>query len=413
MLKNDKVNFIIALIIAAGLWAYVLVTDNQSMDTTIKNVPITIINESALESEGLVLLSVSDETVNVTVKGERGEAGKIKKEGIHVVLDLEGVKAGEHTVPLQISVPDRVDFKDASKRKVTVVIDELVTEEKAIVPAIDGEMSDEQEPFIVQTDKDTVNVTGAKSLVDSIVHVSAPLDVKLVGDTLHAISVELIPVDENGNTVEEVKLSSKNVSVTAVMLNKKTVPLKVDVIGTDAADADRTVTVPKTITVKGYAAALAGITYITAETVDVSEIYEDTTLAVKPLLPEGVEAAANSQNLTVKVTVKGMETRRFTFGNEAVIVEGITEDMIAAVSEINIVLTAVGKEADISALKEEDFYFMADASGLEPGEHRIPLKCHYEGNGNLSELEFTPAETLVTIEQVTEEEPVADDSEES
>ena len=34
MLKNDKVNFIIALIIAAGLWAYVLVTDNQSMDTT-------------------------------------------------------------------------------------------------------------------------------------------------------------------------------------------------------------------------------------------------------------------------------------------------------------------------------------------------------------------------------------------
>ncbi len=94
MLKNDKVNFIIALIIAAGLWVYVLVTDNQSMDTTIKNVPITITNESALESEGLVLLSVSDETVNVTVKGERGEAGKIKKEGIHVVLDLEGVKAG-------------------------------------------------------------------------------------------------------------------------------------------------------------------------------------------------------------------------------------------------------------------------------------------------------------------------------
>ena len=411
MLKNDKVNFIIALIIAAGLWAYVLVTDNQSMDTTIKNVPITIINESTLESDGLVLLSVSDETVNVTVKGERGEAGKIKKEGIHVVLDLEGVKAGEHTVPLQITVPDRVDFKDASKRKVTVVIDELVTEEKNIVSTIDGDLNDEQEPFIVQTDKDTVSVTGARTLVDSVAYISAPLDVKLVGGELHAISVDLIPVDKDGNTVENVKLSSKSVSVTAVMLNKKTVPLKVNVVGADASDADRTVTVPKTITVKGYAAALADISYITAETVDVSEIYEDAALEVKPLLPEGVEVAANSQKLMVKVTVKGMETRRFTFGNEAVIVEGITEDMIASISDVTIDVTAVGKEADISALKEEDFYFVADASGLEPGEHRIELKCHFEGN--LSEVNFTPAEILVTIERVTEEEPAADGSEES
>ena len=411
MLKNDKVNFIIALIIAAGLWAYVLVTDNQSMDTTIKNVPITIINESTLESDGLVLLSVSDETVNVTVKGERGEAGKIKKEGIHVVLDLEGVKAGEHTVPLQITVPDRVDFKDASKRKVTVVIDELVTEEKNIVSTIDGDLNDEQEPFIVQTDKDTVSVTGARTLVDSVAYISAPLDVKLVGGELHAISVDLIPVDKDGNTVENVKLSSKSVSVTAVMLTKKTVPLKVNVVGADASDADRTVTVPKTITVKGYAAALADISYITAETVDVSEIYEDAALEVKPLLPEGVEVAANSQKLMVKVTVKGMETRRFTFGNEAVIVEGITEDMIASISDVTIDVTAVGKEADISALKEEDFYFVADASGLEPGEHRIELKCHFEGN--LSEVNFTPAEILVTIERVTEEEPAADGSEES
>ena len=90
--------------------------------------------------------------------------------------------------------------------------------------------------------------------------------------------------------------------------------------------------------------------------------------------------------------------------------EGITEDMIAAISDVNIVLTAVGKEADISVLKEDDFYFVADASGLEPGEHRIPLKCHHEGN--LSELEFTPAEIIVTIEKVAEEEPANDESEE-
>lgn len=199
MLKNDKVNFVIALILAIGLWVYVFVTDNQSMDTTIKNVPITIVNEDTLTDEGLVLLSVSDESISVSIKGDRGETGKIKKEDIRVILDLQGMKAGENTALLQISVPDKVDFKDASRRKVTVLIDELVTEEKNIVPTIDGEVSVEQEPYIVQTDKDTVRVTGAKSVVDRVKSVSAPLDVKLVGDELRAISVNLVPVDENGD----------------------------------------------------------------------------------------------------------------------------------------------------------------------------------------------------------------------
>ena len=86
MLKNDKVNFVIALILAIGLWVYVFVTDNQSMDTTIKNVPITIVNEDTLTDEGLVLLSVSDESISVSIKGDRGETGKIKKEDIRITF---------------------------------------------------------------------------------------------------------------------------------------------------------------------------------------------------------------------------------------------------------------------------------------------------------------------------------------
>lgn len=407
MLKNDKVNFIIALILAIGLWVHVYMDDDQSMDVTIKNVPVTIINEEALTKEDLVLLSVSDETVNVKVKGERGEASKVKKEDIHVVLDLEGLRAGENTVPLQISVPDKVDFKDASKRKVTVTIDELVKEEREIVPVLSGEMSDEREPFIVQTNKETVKVTGAKSVVERVEYVSAPLDVNLVGDELRAINVDLIPVDKDGNPVEDLKLSEKSVSVTAVMLNKKTVPLRVTVTGEETNDAERTVVTPKTITIKGYAADLANISFITAEMIDVSEIYEDTTLPVTPILPEGIEVAASSQNLTAKVTVRGMESRKFVFGKESIIVEGITEDMIAYVQDVKINMTIVGKEENISGLTKADFFFVADATGLEPGEHSITLKCHYEAK--LSELEFSPMEVTVVIEKVAVEEPEAGD----
>ena len=46
---------------------------------------------------------------------------------------------------------------------------------------------------------------------------------------------------------------------------------------------------PKTITVKGTDAALAAISEVTCETVDLSKVYDDTQIALKPILTDGVD----------------------------------------------------------------------------------------------------------------------------
>ena len=53
MLKNDRINMILALLIAIGLWVYVVGVENPEKDIQIKDVPITFINEETLEENGL------------------------------------------------------------------------------------------------------------------------------------------------------------------------------------------------------------------------------------------------------------------------------------------------------------------------------------------------------------------------
>lgn len=397
MLKNDRVNLVIALIIAFALWAYVIGEVNPPQTKTLRNIPITYVSQGELTDEGLVLLSVSDETISVTISGERKYTKDVDVSDIKAVVDVGGLSEGEHTVKINITVPDSVEFNEASKQKVTVAIDQLVTAEKPVAATLSGNISDESEPYIVQVSPETIEVTGAKTLVDSVVKLNAALDTDRVEDTMRALNVTPVPVDKTGNPVEGVTLSEKNVSITAVLLNKKTVRLEVPVVGENIGDAERTVTVPKSITIKGTADALAGISYITAETLNVSDIYEDTAVDVVPILPDGVELAAISQNLSAQVTVKGVEQKEFNYGLDSIVVEGVTEDLVATLEDVNIRLTVTGRESVIADVTADDFYFVADVDGLEPGTHTVTITCRYEKT--VSEVSFTPKEVTVTLEK--------------
>ncbi len=411
MLKNDKINMVLALLIAVGLWFYVLGIDNPQTTIPVRGVPIEMVHADTLEERGLVLLSASDETVNVSISGKRTDVNKVGKKEIKAVCDLADLEKGTHQVKVQVSAPDAVEVEDTNKETIEVVIDKLVTEEKPVAATVSGESSDDQEPYIVQLSTEGVAVTGAKSLVDKVVRLTAELDSQRVDTNMKAFNVPLIPVDKNGAKVEGVKLAEKSVSVTAVMLSKKTVELQVPLRGEETGDADRTVVLPKTITIKGTDDVLSNIRYIVTETLDVSTIYEDTELPLTPILPEGVEVARASTHLVAKVTVRGMETKIFSYKKESIIFEGVTEDLIVTASEVSLKLTVSGKADVIADLSADDFYFVADVSGLRPGKHKVKLVCRYDQE--LSDVSFTPQTVEVVIEEkADEDEPAAGNAEE-
>ena len=407
MLKNNRINMILALLIAIGLWVYVVGVENPKKDIQIKDVPITFTNADSLGADGLTLLSVSDSFVDVQVTGVRSEIKNVDKNDIKIVADLEGYKEGEHIVRLQIGKINNVEIE--SKQKISIVVDQLITEEKPVAVSLEGSISDDIEPYIVQVSQQSVEVTGAKTLVESIVRVDAPLDIAKVESELKSFTVNLLPLNQDGETVGKVQLSTGSISVSAVNLSKKTVPLDITVIGAESLDVERTVTLPKTITIKGLEIDLRTISRIAAEPLDVSNIYEDAELKVVPVLPEGVEAAANSQNLRAQITVRGMESRTFTYINDAVIAEGIDENMMVTVEPLEIKLQVTGRDSIVEALTGEEFHFVVNVRNLEPGTHRVILNCRY--STQLSVVEFEPEVVTVHIaSQDAEGTPEGDES---
>lgn len=396
MLKNNKINFVLALLAAICLWAYVLGDDGSSYGGTMRNIPVNYINAEALEGAGLVVLDTPTETVNVSYTGQRSLKNKVKITDFKVTVDLEGLREGENTVKVVVEKPENVEIKNISVQKVKVIVDKLAEEEKPVNVVITNQTSDDSEPYIVQVSREKIKVRGAETLVNSVTSLNAAVDASKVGMTMKSLSIELVPVNSKGEKVENVKLEYDNVSVTTIMHNKKTVSLKVPVIGNNNTFVTREISVPKTITIKGTDELLSKIDSITCKTVDVSDIFENTQIPIQPLLPEGIEIATDSQNLQVIVSVAGAATREFTFSENDIVLEGVDEDTIPTVDNITVKVSVSGNAEVIEQITESDFQLYADVSGLEKGVHTVALKCVCENKG--IEMEYNPSEIKVIIE---------------
>ena len=396
MLKNNKVNLVIALVAAICLWAYVLGDDNSSYSDTIRNIPINYINAQALADSGLVVLENPTETVNITYTSQRTVKNKVTEKDFKITADLEGLKEGENTVKLTVEKPENVEVKSISSQKVKVVVDRLTEEEKPVNVVITNQTSDDSEPYIVQVSNDKVKVKGAETLVKSVVALNATLDASKVGNSLKSLSLELVPVDSRGNKVENLTPEYDNISVTTIMHNKKTVRLNVPVTGNQSTYIDRDISLPKTITIKGTDENLSRVDSISCKPVDISDIFEDTTIDLEPLLPEGIEVATDSQHLQAKITVTGVATKTFDFTENDIVLTGVDEDSVITLENVKVKVRISGKAEVVEQISEDDFRLYANVEGLTAGGHMVDLKCVCENKG--LEIEYNPSEIKVIIE---------------
>ena len=104
MLKNNRVVFILALIMAIALWAYVLGTVDPVRTVTLRDIPIRLLDQSELSDQDLVITSMDHEGINVTFTAKRSIANKIKTDDFTAVADLRGIKLGDN-----IGIPEYND----------------------------------------------------------------------------------------------------------------------------------------------------------------------------------------------------------------------------------------------------------------------------------------------------------------
>lgn len=396
MLNNKKFNIVLSLIIAVGLWAYVIGETNPTDTKTFRDIPIMFINEDALDDSNLAVLDVSADAMSVTLSGTRSNINKINAQDITATVDLADAGKGKNELKINIRVPDTVEIEDKSINKVTVVVEDSKSKEVDIDVDYQGTFDSEEEPITVEMSRESVIVSGPSSLVNKVTSVKAVVAEGKVTDKLKTIKAHLTPVDKAGNEVEKVDLSAESVSVTAELAKTKTVPLVVPIKDDSAETLEKSTTVPKTITIKGKSSDLEDIDSITTQEVDITDITEDTSIDLIPVLPEKVQLSDKSSSLVLIVKIQALSSKTFTFDEGDVDLTGLGEDLQGQVKKGKIEIVVKGTEDAVAAIKKSDLRLSADLSDFEEGTYQVDLIVACEKTH--SSLEISPEKIRVTIE---------------
>ncbi len=396
MLNNKKFNIILSLIIAVGLWAYVIGETNPTDTKTFRDIPITFINGEVLEDSNLAVLETSADTMSVTLSGTRSNINKISERDITAVVDLADAAKGKNELKINVRVPDNVEIEDKSINKVTVVVENNKSKEVDIDVDYLGHFDSEEEPITVEMSRESVVVSGPSSLVNKVASVKAVVAEGKVTDELKTIKTKLTPVDKEGNEVKKVDLSAESISVTAELARTKTVPLVVP-INDDAGDTlEKSTAVPKTITIKGKSSDLADIDSITTQEVDITDITEDTSIDLVPILPDKIQISDQSSSLILIVKIQALSNKTFTFDEGDVDLTGLSNDLKGQVKAGKIEIVVKGTEDAVAAIKKSDLRLSADLSDLGEGSHQVDLKVTCEKT--YTSMEIRPEKIRVTIE---------------
>lgn len=398
MLDNKKFNIVLSVLIAVGIWAYVIGETNPTDTKTYRDIPIQFLGEESLDENDLAVLDVSAESLHVTVTGTRANVNRLRPGDITASVNLEEAAKGENQLRVNIRVPDNIELEDKSLNKVTVTVEAKIEKEIDVLPQYEGVFSTDQEPITVELSRSKVTVTGAQSLVEQVDHASALVQEGEVTDKLKTIACRLEPVNKGGEVVERVKLSAGLVQVTTELGTAKTVPLKVPVVDLSDGTLEKSVSAPKTITIKGKSSVLESIESVTAEAIDLTDVTEDTTVKIVPVLPADVQVSGRSaESLTAEIKVETLSTKTFTFDSDEVEFLNLAADLQGKITEIDrLVVVLTGKKEELAAIQKEDIALHINLKDQKEGSHQVTVEVVCEKD--CARIEVTPKKVQVEIE---------------
>lgn len=329
--KNRKVfNIILAIVLAVGVWLYVINVENPTGTVPIRDIPVSLVGEDSLAERGLMVTDQSRDSVNLKLSGRRKTLMKLNRKNLTLELDVSTITSeGEHTISCRASFPnnigtDNVSVSDWEDLRVTVTVEKQETKEIPVRGEFIGTEAENCLAGAVSTDPETITLTGPAEALDGVSYALATIGGKEVSDTItETASVVLMGPGSKPASRKNITLDQETVDVTVPVRQVVALPLTVTLTGGDTTSAaDVTVDIsPKNLTVVKEAGADLPQSISLGE-IDLSNVLADTSYAL-PHPPAGRRGGPGDQEVrfaTVslsfdKVKARQLETKQITFTN--------------------------------------------------------------------------------------------------
>lgn len=378
MKKNKASSVILSVLVAFGLWLYVVTNVSQEDDVTFYNIPVVMEGEALLSEQNLMITDCSAQTISVNLSGRRSDLNKIGNGNLTAKVNLGSIEGAGENIQLSytLSYPDNVsrnDFTEGSKNPLYIYVDVDYRRTKE-VPVVLKWTGTRSEDYIYDTenailDYPTITVAGPAAVADKIAQAQVEIDlseqVKSISD-----SFRYTLCDEDGNAVdaELITTNLEEVHLDVPIHRIREMKLAVDVIYGGGANAENTVIEiePESLRLSGGEAVLAEIGDIyTVATLNLAEIEKPDTFVYTLNLPEGVTNQTGVNEVSVSVQFIGLRTREYTLTDFQII--NVPEGMTAEIINANLTVKIRGTMEEMSRLTAEDISVVVDFSGAEAG----------------------------------------------
>ena len=393
-MKNKPLAFLLSLVVAFGLWLFVITVISPESEKTYYDIPVVIQSKNILSERGLMIVS-EEPKVTLELKSNRTILNNLNEANINVITNVANIeKPGTYNLTYSISYPgnipdNEIAVQSSSTDLITVKVENKITKDVPVV--IDYNNTAVQEGYRadlqnLQLDFTAIEITGPESVTSQIEQ--AIIEVDLTGKTTTlAGEYQYTLCDKLGQPVndEKITVNTDRVNLLITIQREKNLSVNYNAIyGNGATNSNCTITVnPAVIKVGGTDASLANVNELfigdinLAEIIDGVEIPEDTgipddkvwTVKVADLLPKDVVNLSGVEEITVQIEFAALDTVTFEVPIVADRVSYINlpEGISVKLLEKTVTVTMRGSKDLVNAIKVDMLKVELDVAGLEQG----------------------------------------------
>lgn len=407
-MKSKIPAMLLSLVVALGLWLYVVTTVSPESEDVYYNIPVVLENESALRDKGLMLVSGAESTVTLRLYGNRSDLNRLDRSSITVTADLSKIsEPGEYNLNFNVSYPYSIPSANISILKrnpsmVAVTVAEFATKD---VPVALNFVGDMREGLILDRENavlnfEAVTISGPREVIDQIDHAGIEIDRTNLTESIDADFVYTLQNADNEPV--DVSLVTTNVGQIHLQLpveHYKEIPLRVELVSGGGATAENaTVAInPEKIAVSGSEEALADLNELVITTINLAETGARYSQEFPITLPENVtnRAGVDSARVTLALNGLGNETFTLTQFQPKNVPEGMQVNVLT--QKLDVILRGPG--AAIKNVTLSDITATVDLQNAEPGTFTVPISVSVSGHDGVGAFGKYSVSVTLTIKQ--------------
>ena len=394
LFENSKFLKVLSVLVAVASWFAVTTLVNNDAVSTIRDIPISMnISGSAAETNGLSIVGISKDTVDLRIIGKSYQIGGLEKEDFEATLNLSSVtQPGQYELPIeikQVNTEKNVDYQvDKIKPEtVTVEFDRLVDATltpEAYVPNITAAKVCFLEKAMVTPDE--IKITGPESVIKRIKTTQIVNEEKQEISSSQTVTGTLRLLDENDNEIDLSRITSQQneYKITIPVYKQVEVPLTFDFVnvpaGIDAGKLEYEMSADKLLIGVPVDAATdvksISLGEIDFRKIDIGSVFQfDVSLLAGYINIDGV------QEVTVSFPDEGMGYVKLNCDN--IVMKNVPANYnVKLITEKISDIKFVGPISVVSKLSAEDVVATVDFANisLSKGEKRVAAKITLVGD---------------------------------